>query len=59
MSKPTQAVYMTRRTPAQLEQVRVQLDNVRAPDEALARKLYERARASEVAAEFRSARRSR
>ena len=59
MSKPTQVVYMTRRTPAQLEQVRVQLDSVRAPDEALGRKLYTRSRASEIAEEFRAARRAR
>lgn len=58
--KAVQVTYFTRRrTPAELEQVRVELDRLDTPDDSLARRLIAKSRASEVAEEFRAARRSR
>lgn len=56
--KSTEVVYLARRRPAsERELIRIELDRVDAPDDALARKLLKRNLAAEVAAEFQSARR--
>ena len=58
--KATEIVYFTRRrTPAEREQVLVEVNRLDTPADSLARKLIAKSRAPEVAEEFRAARRSR